>query len=334
MKINHLHWSLKTANSRKEKIDPSPQYQRGAVWSRNKSQLLIDSILRGYDVPKIYFRRISMDGMYDYEVADGQQRLRAIWGFYSGEFSLGECKIDSDDLSGRDYFSLQSKYQEKFDKYVLNIVELEEATNDEVRTLFARLQMGVVLNPAELRNAITSSLGSAIHMLALNHSFFDSSRISSARFKHDDYLAHVIALIHYNGSEDIKAKTLERLYKDLSDDYPKEYFKIGIKVLDWMKEVNALSGRFIKNKWTFVDIFWFLYQNYNLINQKKLNRFTEVLLDFETLRKKYSAEPEDVLSKDRDLYDYIVAYKSYGALAKNIQKRNRVFNNKFLNTLN
>jgi hypothetical protein len=48
-------------------------------------QLLVDTILRDYDVPKPYWRKLT--GKSDrYGVADGQQRLRAIWTFFAGEF--------------------------------------------------------------------------------------------------------------------------------------------------------------------------------------------------------------------------------------------------------
>ena len=69
---------------RKPKIDVRPDYQRGSVWSNPQKQLLIDSILRDLDVPKIYLREV-VDGKYEEEVVDGQQRLLAIWGFYNND---------------------------------------------------------------------------------------------------------------------------------------------------------------------------------------------------------------------------------------------------------
>ena len=39
-------------------IDMSPSYQRqGAIWSTYKQQLLIDSLINGFDVPKIYLHQ-------------------------------------------------------------------------------------------------------------------------------------------------------------------------------------------------------------------------------------------------------------------------------------
>src|SRR5690349_18841670 len=82
--------------ARRKTVNPKPQYQRSheGVWNLSKKQLLMDTILRGYDIPKFYWRRIE-DPVFRHEVVDGQQRLRAIWEFFDGKFTLGE---NSDNL--------------------------------------------------------------------------------------------------------------------------------------------------------------------------------------------------------------------------------------------
>ena len=60
----------------KDNIDTNPDYQRPAVWKTSNKQLLIDTILRGLDVPKFYWKQIDED---HFEVIDGQQRIRTIW---------------------------------------------------------------------------------------------------------------------------------------------------------------------------------------------------------------------------------------------------------------
>ena len=78
MKIQtSTNWSIHSILMREGRINPRPQYQRAPVWNDAKKQLLIDSILRGYDLPKFYLR--STDPPYEHEVVDGQQRLHAIW---------------------------------------------------------------------------------------------------------------------------------------------------------------------------------------------------------------------------------------------------------------
>jgi len=67
------------------KIDFNAEYQRSEVWRLPKKQLLLDSILRNFDISKIFLRQL-VDGRY--ECLDGQQRLKAIFGYLEDEFSL------------------------------------------------------------------------------------------------------------------------------------------------------------------------------------------------------------------------------------------------------
>src|SRR5271170_4799151 len=62
-----------------------PDWQREEVWDREKKQRLIDSILRGWKLPKFYLVKGSND---DYLVEDGQQRLTSIFEFFSNELFL------------------------------------------------------------------------------------------------------------------------------------------------------------------------------------------------------------------------------------------------------
>ena len=79
MKAHQTPWTPDLAHKMKGKVDPKPQYQRGSVWTRKQKQLLMDSIFRGMDIPKLYLRSLDDGGPYTFEVVDGQQRLRTIW---------------------------------------------------------------------------------------------------------------------------------------------------------------------------------------------------------------------------------------------------------------
>ena len=71
MENNKKPWPLITVCGIQERIDTNPDFQRPSVWSKSQKQLLIDTILRYYDVPKMYWRKIS--SMPDkYDVVDGQ----------------------------------------------------------------------------------------------------------------------------------------------------------------------------------------------------------------------------------------------------------------------
>ena len=62
-----------------------PDWQREEVWDDERKQQLVDSILRGWKLPKFYFLKVAED---EYEVVDGQQRLSAIFEFLDGALVL------------------------------------------------------------------------------------------------------------------------------------------------------------------------------------------------------------------------------------------------------
>ncbi|NPD90170.1 MAG: DUF262 domain-containing protein, partial [Asgard group archaeon] len=83
-------WPITLFQTLKSVIDTSPKYQRTEVWGKEKKQMLIDSILRGFDISQIYLAETREDSKYEYEVVDGQQRLSAIWGFFEDKLLIGE----------------------------------------------------------------------------------------------------------------------------------------------------------------------------------------------------------------------------------------------------
>lgn len=341
MQINTQEWKVNKAIKLRQSIDPKPQYQRGSVWTVKKNRLLIDSILRGMDIPKFYLRKTPDESIYNYEVADGQQRLRAIWDFYDNVYDLQDCVIGDIDISGFYYKDLVestecSQIINLFKNFPITIALIEEATDDDVRTLFARLQMGTALNQPELRNAVASNIGYAIDMVVNTHPFFADSTISTARFKRQDFLAHVITLIHFTNTVDLKADAIMSMYEKLAITYPKVYFKKANAILNWMNEINAHCNKQIKNKWAFVDFFWMLYRHYTKINNIDCVKLGKAFIDFEKLRLKYNKRPEDLIENkrnsthDKDLYSYIMAFNYSGGLTSNINARAEVFDNTFL----
>src|SRR4051794_41117209 len=91
--------------SLRDQIWVDPPYQRMSdVWPLEKRQLLIDSILNGYDVPKLYFHEFfptkTVGGKkYKYAIVDGKQRLQSIFTFIEGRFPLAPTMEYLDDTS-------------------------------------------------------------------------------------------------------------------------------------------------------------------------------------------------------------------------------------------
>lgn len=340
MKIRLANWKVKTLNMRIDKINPAPQYQRTSVWSLSKKRLLIDSMLRGYDLPKFYLRATPNDPLYDYEITDGQQRIRSIWEFMSDstKYSLEKAIINGINTHNLEYDKL-GDLKEDFDNYELNIAIIEETTPEEIRSLFARLQMGAQLNQVELRHAMASNIGSAIFSVVETHKFFKNCKIANSRFKHQDYLDHVITIAYNTGLSDVRAKNIEKLYKDLADSTANifnVYIQKTNRVLDLMDKINSIHKGIFKNKWTFVDTFSLLYKFYDRIDSINERKFVEQFRIFEQRRLANNKNPDSLISDptsptyDKDLYDYILAFKLAGNIQKNIEIRQAIFKKKFI----
>lgn len=339
MKVKVEIWNVKQFFEISEEVNEQPIYQRGPVWLDPKRSVLIDSMLRGIDLPKIYLNKKDR-GAYQYEVADGQQRINAILKFLGDKLSLRDDTILGLDLNkigrykvgGKFFSELHSDLQTAFNNYPLTVAIVEEATNEEIRTLFGRLQLGEPLKPAEKRNAIISKIGNDINTIALTHSFFKSSKIVKERFNHQDYIAHAITLIAYNNKNDLKAKLIEQMYLDKKLSWSMKEMQKVVRVLDIMNGINKLSKKKIERKFAFLDIFWFLYVNLESFKNVDNVGFAHKYDTFETERKANYNKPEVLLKgkgKYEDMYNYIMAFKFEGLRAISYEKRHKIISQEF-----
>ena len=146
------------------------EYQRGGVWTPTQQKKLVDSVLRGYPIPLIYFHHIQQEaaGLRSerLEVIDGQQRINALHEFHEGAFKLfdpvkDEAKARFPDFitqepcpwGGRGFPDLSKELKEQFLDTVLRIVKIETHDPNQARDLFVRLQAGMPLNSQEKRDA-------------------------------------------------------------------------------------------------------------------------------------------------------------------------------------
>jgi hypothetical protein len=214
MQMNKKPWPLRSTHGVRDRINTNPDFQRPAVWSKAQKQLLIDSILRDYDIPKFYWRKISSKPDH-YDVVDGQQRLRAIWEFFDGGFTLPKNadKIDGDDVAGLYFSDLPDDLRMRFDVYALDVVVFENSDEDEVREMFLRLQNGTSLKAQEKRNAYPGQMRDFVCSIA-NHKFFGSVGFTNARFNYDLVAAQLVALELAGSPTNVKNADLNRMYDD------------------------------------------------------------------------------------------------------------------------
>jgi hypothetical protein len=288
---------------RMKKINLQPTYQRGAVWSKPQKQLLIDSILRDLDVPKIYLREISAD-LYEEEAVDGQQRLTAIYGFFNDEFPLSK---DSDDIenqviAGKRFSTLDEDVKDLFEAYELTVVILRNASEEEVEEMFLRLQNGTTLNAAEKRNAMRGNMKDFVRSVA-QHKFFNNCGFKNHRFAHDLIASQMIRTAFEGEPCGVKSADLVKMYErnENFDATSKEAKKIT-KTLDLLQEAFPEKTPEL-TKLTSLSLFiLFSYLKENFDIKNRVTELGRWFIDFETWRKADEQRPSD--ERDPEMVTY------------------------------
>ncbi len=337
MRVYPLNWNVDQVVRREDVIDPKPAYQRGEVWSDAKKQLLIDTILRNYDIPKFYLRRLE-GADYEHEVVDGQQRLKAIWDFVADRFPLGEKSNDLPigDLSGKKYSELSTGIKDQIGLFQVSIFEIQDTTEIEIRDLFRRLQEGVSLTPAEKRHALMGNLRDFIADLAggdpdtTPHPLFPLINYKSDGYKWEDLIAHVACLELASGPTNVKAADLYSMYeRQIGFDINGSIANKIKRNFNYMARVFREETPEMSIKWGFVDLYLlisYLASKYDIRGREgDLRAF---YVGFEHERRSVE-EPAELIASgdlwDKDLYDYIDAFQREGAKRDNIEIRHKVY---------
>lgn len=330
MKVNQRLRPISAIVALRPDINLNPAWQRGPVWSPQKQVLLIDSVLREMDLPKIYLLQCGQGAPYNFEVVDGQQRLRAIFLFRNGELALSGkddiAPIDGEEVDGKTFEELSDTLRGRFDDFEISVGEIEPTDHDSVRRLFLRLQMGEALNPAELRNAMPGPLRHMVDLLATTSPFFGSCGIPDKRYKRQDYLAHVFTLLAADGATTLKAPNIKAAYEDMEVETIETLAPIISDALDILEEVNGLADYRMTQKWIFIDLCWYVSEKIATGATVDAQQIAQSYSQFERRRREYTQEPEQLLrsrrsAADRALYNYIIAFKTSGADRNNVAAR-------------
>ena len=120
---------------RQGKLTPRPEFQRRLVWSRDDKNHFIDTILRGYPFPEIYFA----DGDVDLEtgegaqlLVDGLQRVSTIIQYFEGDSDLKLTTVPP-------YRELTENDKKAFLQYDVAVRDLGNVGRDEIIEVFKRL---------------------------------------------------------------------------------------------------------------------------------------------------------------------------------------------------
>ena len=202
------HFTVAKARAWRSSIEEEPPYQReSGAWSLDKRQLFIDSLLNGYDVPKIYLH--DLRGSHPtkvYAIVDGKQRLTTIWSFLEDGFPLAtDFRIQSGDdpdvpadavppVGALRFSQLDRHWQKLLAGTYLSVVLIRDADAEDIEDLFSRLNNGEALNAAERRNALGGDMAVLIREVARRPFFAERLPFSNARHQHFALAAALLAV--------------------------------------------------------------------------------------------------------------------------------------------
>lgn len=314
---NNSIWSIYRL---RDAIDLEPEYQRESdIWTLEKKQLLIDTILNGFDLPKIYIHRFlnkkNVDGrQIEYAVVDGKQRLSAIWDFIEGGFALSDefsyVKDESIILKNKTYDDIAQTYPDlksDLDSFLLDIVVIETDDIELIEDMFSRLNEAMPLNAAEKRNARPGPLPKAVRHLVFDKSFFlKKLPFTNRRYRHYDIASKMLLLVSRDVVSDTKKAYVDAFFKrhrkSKHEDIA-ETLKKSSEVLDRMSRVFIDKDPLLRSV-GMVILYFLVFARLAEIGKIKLVK-RPMLLEFEERRiKNRRIAVDDIAKADYKLLEF------------------------------
>jgi hypothetical protein len=231
----------------KNELVLSPKFQRRDVWSSKARSYLIDTIIRGKPIPKIYMRQDinTKTRRTIREIVDGQQRLRSVLEFLKDGFKIS--KTHNEDFGGKTFSQLDEEIQRDILKYEFTVDLLQDMPDSEVYDVFARLNTySTTLNAQELRNAqFFGDFKTTVYTLAKEFvTFWEKNEVFSdkqmLRMAEAEFVSELlIAMV-----EGIRAKEkriIDNFYNEYDDRFPNRK-SLEKKFRETMDTIGEIMG--------------------------------------------------------------------------------------------
>lgn len=246
-----LSWWYKQRNE----IDFEPSYQRkGNLWGDRDKAYLIDSIINGFDVPKIYLTDFTIvnsslnEKSLSYSVIDGRQRLESIFSFIGDKIPLNSDFIYYSNpnvkIGGKYYSDLKMNHPdiiESLEEFNLDVMSVIADDVEKIKDLFVRLNKSKPLTGAELRNAMEGIIPDLIRGLVDRPFFKNNINFSTQRGQDSNAAAKILLIQHRGRFVDTKKSHLDKFVKEgAASEEPEQYIDSAFaaqKVIDVMQYI-------------------------------------------------------------------------------------------------
>lgn len=288
--------------SKRTQIDMDPPYQRrGRLWSTADKAYLIDSILNGFDVPKIYLADFTWaDSKLNrkrlpYAIIDGKQRFEAILDFFDGNLVLNNDFVLRSNpelkLAGLGYKDLQRQYSalaEDFDNFHLHVMSVFAETEEPINDLFVRLNRSKALTGAEIRNAMGGPVPEMIREIASQAFFVENVRFSVKRGQDLNTAAKFLLFESSEKLLETKKSTLDKFVqraKTVGKDERANLELAARRVVDVLRDMESIflpKDQLLASAGILPVYYWLV----RALSPSEQNRLRSFLIEFEDLRRK------------------------------------------------
>lgn len=255
-------------DSRSE-LELTPKFQRRDVWTDKARSYLMDTIIRGKPVPKLYMRQDvnPRSRRTKREIVDGQQRLRTVLSFVRDGFKGNRAHHEA--LRGKYFSELDKDTQLEILRYEFSVDLLQDMPDSEIYDLFACINTyAETLKPQELRNAkYFGDFKTSVYSLSAQTTpFFEQNNIFTPkqilRMAEAEFISELLLAM----SEGIRAagkSILDNAYAKYDNDFPgrTQYEKRFHDIIDTIAAIcgNDLSQLEFRATRLFYPLFCAIY---------------------------------------------------------------------------
>ena len=313
-------------------IDMDPSYQRrGRLWSPSDKAYLIDSIINGFDVPKLYLADFQMGesqlnkSKLPYAIIDGKQRLEAIFDFFDEKLVLNKDfvwranpSLNLGGLSLRDLRTNHPKVAEAFETETVDIMSV--VTNDEadINELFVRLNRSKPLTGAEIRNAMLGPVPNVIRNVSRHTFFAENIRFSVKRAGDFNAAAKIVLFEYENKMTSTKKKDLDAFSNPSKLDHSRLELagRRTLDALDNMQEIFLPHDELLSSAGVLPVYYWLVRQT-SLETHSILREF---LISFE--RDRNGARKQQISGATRDAHPVFARYDAFNRSTNDVGSHN------------
>lgn len=212
-------------------------------WNTRQKSDLIDSLLRHYPINPTY--AIKEDGVLS--VIDGVQRLSTVRDYLNDGFALSKTlepvviNEEQKEIAGKKFSRLDEETQDAIKSSELQLYELTDCTEKDVREMFRRQNAGKALSSGQLRVVRESDEVSSIIYSLTEHPFFKKI-ITKTQAKKDldrDLVREILMLTEMSPEYDFgsfRSKDIDAFVEYYNDHIHMDYIETLKTALDHLDE--------------------------------------------------------------------------------------------------